>query len=177
MILHNHPLRKWPPGLAVINVLSKIASAALILPISEAIGQLKCSWFYKHSRAAIDFEIFDTASRGAWGSFFLLCRTKGRSLAAFGALLTVLLLAIDTFFQQLTDLPTRQTLHGSGLLPRKIQYKPHYQPEFANGFEASQIDPNMFSTVNSFFAGNGTQPIIFGNGSRPDISLACSTSS
>jgi hypothetical protein len=125
MILNNHPLSKWPPGLAVINVLYKIAAAALILPISEAIGQLKWSWFYgERSRDVIDFEIFDKASRGAWGSFLLMCHTKGRSLAALGALLTVLLLGINPFFQQLTDLPTRQTLHGVGLVPRTIRYEP-----------------------------------------------------
>ncbi|EAT86309.1 hypothetical protein HBH56_028760 [Parastagonospora nodorum] len=103
-VLKDRPLARWPLGLTVITILSKIASAALILPISEAIGQLKWYWFHgKQSKDAFDFEIFDKASRGAWGSVLLLFRTKGRSLAALGALLTVLLLAIDTFFQQVTE--------------------------------------------------------------------------
>jgi hypothetical protein len=97
--LDDQTLNKWPPGLTLITILSMIATAALILPISESIGQLKWTWFHgKNSRDAFDFEIFDKASRGAWGSVMLLCRTKGKSLAALGALLTVLLLAIDTFF-------------------------------------------------------------------------------
>ena len=87
------------------KVLSKVASAALILPISEAIGQLKWTWFQgNESKEMIDFEIFDKASRGAWGSFLLLSRTRGRSLAALGAVLTLLLLATDTFFQQVIEL-------------------------------------------------------------------------
>ena len=127
IILKDQPLIKWSLGLTFITILSKIASAALILPISEAIGQLKWSWFHgKKSKDAFDFEIFDKASRGAWGSFLLLCRTKGRSLAAFGALLTVLLLAIDTFFQQVTDLPSRWALHGTGLIPRVVWYEPEF---------------------------------------------------
>ncbi|CAN9085454.1 unnamed protein product [Alternaria alternata] len=108
-----------------VLILSKIASGALILPISEAIGQLKWTWFHgKKSRDAFDFEIFDKASRGAWGSFMLLCRTKGKSLAALGALLTVLLLAIDTFFQQVTDLQERWILQGNSSIPRNIRYTP-----------------------------------------------------
>jgi hypothetical protein len=175
--LDNHPLSKWPLGLTIINILSKVASAALILPISEAIGQLKWSWFYgKTSRDAFDFEIFDKASRGAWGSFLLLCRTRGRSLAALGAILTVLLLGIDMFFQQLTDLPTRETLHGVGLVPRTIRYDPQYVPEFVNGFEASQQDGTMSAVVDTFFVTNGTQPVAFGNGTRPEIPLSCPTS-
>jgi hypothetical protein len=75
--LHDQSLNKWPP-VTIITVLSKIASGALILPISEAIGQLKWTCFHgKKSRDVFDFEIFDKASRGAWGSFILLCRTNG----------------------------------------------------------------------------------------------------
>jgi hypothetical protein len=175
--LKDRPLARWPLGLTIINVLSKIASAALILPISEAIGQLKWLWFYgKTSKDAFDFEIFDKASRGAWGSFLLLCRTKGRSLAAVGAILTLLLVAMDTFFQQTTDLPTRSTLHGIGLIPRTIRYEPSYSPEFMSGFESTQSDQNMLAVANAFFTTNGTQPVVFGNGTRPDIPLSCPTS-
>jgi hypothetical protein len=177
VVLDNHPLSKWPFGLTIINVLTKVASAALILPISEAIGQLKWSWFYgKQSRDVIDFEIFDKASRGAWGSFLLLCHTKGRSLAALGALLTVLLLAVDSFFQQLTDLPTQKTLQGKGHVPRAIWYEPQFPREYINGLEASQINARMQPLADNFFLDNGTQPVDFGNGIRPDIPLSCPTS-
>jgi hypothetical protein len=121
-MLKDQPLRKWPLGLTAITILSKISSVALILPISEAIGQLKWSWFHeKESKDAFDFEIFDKASRGAWGSVLLLFRTSGKSLAALGALLTVLLLAIDTFFQQVTNLPERWIPRGEGLISRAIR--------------------------------------------------------
>ncbi|KAI4924173.1 uncharacterized protein J4E92_007254 [Alternaria infectoria] len=71
--------------LTISNTLGKIASATLIVPTSEALGQLKWNWFHK-SNAMWDFEIFDKASRGAWGATLLLFRTKGRSLAALGKL-------------------------------------------------------------------------------------------
>jgi hypothetical protein len=48
--------------LTYTNVLGKVASAALIVPTTEALGQLKWNWF-QESRAMWDFEIFDKASR------------------------------------------------------------------------------------------------------------------
>jgi hypothetical protein len=42
--LNDQSLTKWSSGLTIITVLSKLASAALILPVSEALGQLKWNW-------------------------------------------------------------------------------------------------------------------------------------
>jgi hypothetical protein len=155
--------------LTYANILGKIASAALIVPTSEALGQLKWNWFHK-SKAMWDFEIFDKASRGAWGAVILLFRTKGRSLAALGALLIVLLLAIDTFFQQVVDLPTRWTLDSTAsILPRTIQYDPNMPIVYREGAEMNINDKDMFLVIEKFSYENGTQPVQFGNGTRPDI--------
>lgn len=83
MLLHVKDKRppQWPLHLTLntyISVLSKIASAALLLPTSEALGQLKWSWFQGDSKKMWDFEIFDNASRGPWGSLLLIIRTKGK---------------------------------------------------------------------------------------------------
>jgi hypothetical protein len=175
-------LGSWSLGLTAITVLSKIASAALILPISEAIGQLKWSWFYgTDSRDAYDFEIFDQASRGAWGSFLLLIRTKGKSLAALGALLTVLLLAIDTFFQQVTALPERWAPRGEGHIPRAIRYEPNVVYTWqSNWGEDHPIGiPNQDLTgalIPYFYEQNGTQRSRSLNGSQVDFPISCPTS-
>jgi hypothetical protein len=180
--LDDQSLSKWPPGLTLITILSKIASAALILPISEAIGQLKWTWFHgKKSRDAFDFEIFDKASRGAWGSVMLLCRTKGRSLAALGALLTVLLLAIDTFFQQVTDLPERWKLKGDGFIPRSIRYEPNVEFEYDNTWDnlpVNQANNDLRRALAPFFYdSNGTHPLQTGDGAtQAEIPLVCPTS-
>jgi hypothetical protein len=83
--LQDKPLDKWRLANAGITLntfvatFSRIASAALLLPVSEALGQLKWSWFFEGSSKKMwDFEIFDNASRGPWGSLQLLVRTKGR---------------------------------------------------------------------------------------------------
>ncbi|KAF1936136.1 hypothetical protein EJ02DRAFT_414481 [Clathrospora elynae] len=163
--------------LNVANLLGKVASAALIIPTSEALGQLKWNWFHD-SKAMWDFEIFDKASRGPWGAALLLFRTKGRSLAALGALLIVLLLAVDTFFQQVVSFPDRWALqNASSAIPRLAAYRPRYLPYFIQGEEQGQYEENLLPTTIKYLYGNGTTPVPFGNGTRPDIPLSCPTSS
>ncbi|KAJ8113489.1 hypothetical protein OPT61_g4394 [Boeremia exigua] len=173
----DQPLSQRPLVLGVVNVLSKVAAAALILPISEAIGQLKWSWFQDgKSKEMIDFEIFDKASRGAWGSFLLLFRTKGRSLAALGAVLTLLLLATDTFFQQVSDLSERWILEGHGDIPRIVQYIGDPQFTYLDGVRKEVEEWNLRRVTLQYFYENGSQPIAFGNGTRPNIPLSCASS-
>lgn len=164
-------------SLTSANILGKISSAALIVPTSEALGQLKWNWFHD-SRAMWDFEIFDKASRGPWGAALLLYRTKGRSLAALGALLILLLLAIDTFFQQVVDYPDvwAPELEQSEI-PRVVQYTPFYTPEYYAGYETNFPDPNFRRSLSQFMIDNGTQPVPFGNGTRADVPLSCPGSS
>ncbi|KAF1829524.1 hypothetical protein BDW02DRAFT_509709 [Decorospora gaudefroyi] len=163
--------------LTLASLLGKVASAALIVPTSEALGQLKWNWFHD-SRAMCDFEIFDKASRGPWGAALLLFRTKGRSLAALGALLIVLLLAIDSFFQQVATFPDRLALQkSSSLIPRMAAYRPNIIDTYKQGLLSGEIDRNIRNVLEQFFYENGTQPVPFGNGTRPDIPLTCPTSS
>jgi hypothetical protein len=169
--LENKPIHDAGYFLTYANILGKIASAALIVPTSEALGQLKWNWFHE-SKAMWDFEIFDKASRGAWGAMMLLFRTKGRSLAALGALLIVLLLAIDTFFQQVVDLPTRWKLDATAsILPRTVKYDPKLPTVYREGVDANMNDKDMFLVIEKYSYENGTLPVPFGNGTRPDIPL------
>jgi hypothetical protein len=110
------------------------------------------------------------------GAILLLFRTKGRSLAALGALLIVLLLAIDTFFQQVVELPQRRISQSGSAIPRVVQYKPEYLIEMHQGYETQQYDVFVYPSVRPFFYGNGTQPVPLGNRTRPDIPVSCPTS-
>ncbi|KAF3038388.1 hypothetical protein E8E11_002506 [Didymella keratinophila] len=162
---------------AYISILSKMAGASLILPVSEALGQLKWSWFLEHSNKIWDFEIFDNASRGPWGSFLLLVRTKGRALAALGAIVMLCALALDPFFQQVVDFPERSALHNSsGAIPRVVNYDPLFMPEYKYGYPVTQYSQDLAPVIRQFLYANGTHPVEFGNGTRPDIPLSCPTS-
>jgi hypothetical protein len=77
----NKELPQWGFGVTLnvfISIFSNLARAALLLPTAEALGQLKWNWFRRESKTMMDFEILDSASRGPWGAFVLLVRTRGR---------------------------------------------------------------------------------------------------
>jgi len=62
LYLKDEPMSQVGELLTYTNILGKVASAALIVPTSEALGQLKWNWFHQ-SNTMWDFEIFDKASR------------------------------------------------------------------------------------------------------------------
>ncbi|KAL5404698.1 hypothetical protein PMIN03_008966 [Paraphaeosphaeria minitans] len=173
---------RWPLGLtlnAYISVMAKIASAALLLPVSEALGQLKWSWFQgDNSKKMWDFEIFDNASRGPWGSLLLIVRTKGRSLAALGACVTIMALLLDPFFQQVVEYPEHWRIQpGNGSIPRATGYEPFSTgKEFMLGLENVEVDQTMLGIQNRFFYSNGTLPMTFGKGVRAEVPLGCPNS-
>jgi hypothetical protein len=184
VVLRDQSLTKWPfNGIgftlnAFVSVLSRIAGAALLLPVAEALGQLKWSWFIKgDSKKMWDFEMFDNASRGPWGAFLLLIHTRGKTIAALGALVTIFCLALDPFFQQVVTFPERWTLQNTtSSIPRVVRYEPVYPTEFVNGEEQTQYDQDILAIADTFFLGNGTQEMPFGNGTRANIPLSCPTS-
>ncbi|KAE8840215.1 hypothetical protein HRS9122_06820 [Pyrenophora teres f. teres] len=181
VVLKDKPSTKWPfsnLGItlnAFVSVLSRVAGAALLLPVAEALGQLKWSWFIRgDSKKMWDFEMFDNASRGPWGAFLLLIHTKGKTIAALGALVTIFALALDPFFQQVVSFPTRWTLQDTnGSIARVIRYEPMYDVQYENGESVAQMDTIIASVAEPFFINNGTQPMPFGNGTRADVPLSC----
>lgn len=55
------PLREWNSSISVntlVNVLTTIASTALIFPVTSAIAQLKWLWLQKKTRSVADFDSF-----------------------------------------------------------------------------------------------------------------------
>ena len=106
----------------------------------------------------------------------LLYRTKGRSLAALGALLILLLLAIDTFFQQVTEVSDRWTLQATlAAVPKAYNYESTYPKEYLDGYEIATDDKDTFLTIEKFSYGEGIRPVVFGNAVRPDISIVSDT--
>ncbi|KAF2675658.1 hypothetical protein K458DRAFT_324127, partial [Lentithecium fluviatile CBS 122367] len=177
-LLRDRPVPKnWLMGLTLntyIAILSRIASAALLLPASEALGQLKWSWFQGDSKKMWDFELFDNASRGPWGSFLFLVRTKGRTLAALGAAITIFAMALDPFFQQVAHYPQRwglQTQNSS--IPRVLRYDPPIRKEFDATDQLVFSDIDIRPVVEKFFLDFGIPQVQVGNGTRAEIPLVC----
>lgn len=78
-VYDNQPSSKWPHSITLNSLLAlftTLAQAGLIMPVSEALSQLKWVWFKEDERPLVDFETFDRASRGPLGGIKLLAILK-----------------------------------------------------------------------------------------------------
>ncbi|KAF2456140.1 hypothetical protein BDY21DRAFT_56718 [Lineolata rhizophorae] len=184
ILMDDKPIRDWPLGIslnAYISVGAKIVTSGLLHSTSESLGQLKWGWFGgSRSRRIGDFELFDNASRGPWGSVLLVALTKGRSIATIGAIITVLSLGLETFIQQVVSVENRTVLQEYGSIARTSFYQrtPVYRQETEfNGTRIMYMNQEMDAILEPFFFGPGIDPVTFGNGTKADMPMFCPTSS
>jgi hypothetical protein len=84
-------------------------------------------------------------------------------------------LALDPVFQQVTDYSDRWTLQGNSSIPKIINYEPEIGIVISGGKRLAQTNTELSAPAISFFYGNGTQPVLLGNVTRPEIPLSCPT--
>ncbi|KAB8069299.1 hypothetical protein BDV29DRAFT_183023 [Aspergillus leporis] len=112
VVLHNYdgkPMPDWPYGItlnAVISVLTTLMKAAMAYPITEALSQLKWSWFSRGNKLS-DLALLDAASRGAIGAALVLMRFIPRYLVTVGCFVLVVAAAIAPFVQQVIAINMR----------------------------------------------------------------------
>jgi hypothetical protein len=115
-IYNRHTLISWPHAISLNTVLSTLRVALkgfLMIIIASALGQSKWLWFSDKRHALLDFQVFDQASRGPWGSLLPLWRLRLRYIPSIGAFVTLLALASDAFIQQSVSYPTRRTVQAN----------------------------------------------------------------
>lgn len=99
--LDGKPLPQWPYRLSIntfIAAFSVLMKASSGLVLAEGISHVK--WTSLRTRSLHDFKMHDEASRGPWGAANLL-RKDVRSVASLGAFITILVLFLEPFSQQL----------------------------------------------------------------------------
>lgn len=88
-----------PP--TIISILVTVCRINLAFFIAEGLGQLKWVFFEQREHQLADFEQFDEATRGPWGAACFIWNVNGRALVATcGAVLAIMILAMDPFSQQ-----------------------------------------------------------------------------
>ncbi|KAL4887793.1 hypothetical protein BDV59DRAFT_196983 [Aspergillus ambiguus] len=110
---------------AIISILATASKSALIFAIGECIGQLKWVWFYKRRKQLDGMQLFDSASRGPFGSLMVILQHRGKSLVSLGAFITILALAFDPFIQQILTYPIRNTVdvtNSSAAAAQQVTY-------------------------------------------------------
>ncbi|RSM01894.1 hypothetical protein CEP52_008260 [Fusarium oligoseptatum] len=103
-VYDREPISKWtkfPLSLnAVISILGAITKASLAFVVSMCLSQCKWNWVGNFAEPLVDFDRFDAASRGPWGSGRLLVSMVRRPhWASLGALAALILIAFEPFLQ------------------------------------------------------------------------------
>lgn len=77
---NNTPQPKWTHISlnSLISLLSTASKGCIVFAISEALGQLKWSWFQQKTRPVPDLGQFDTVSQGVFGAITLIWRLRAR---------------------------------------------------------------------------------------------------
>lgn len=86
-IHNNQPLPEWPLGItinALISLLSTFSTSALMLVLTSIIGQGNWMRFSRNDHRLSDFQPYDEASRGPWGSLMFLFTMKWYVLRRYG---------------------------------------------------------------------------------------------
>jgi hypothetical protein len=104
VVYHGQSIQSFPQGItlnAIVSVLSTTFKAALIYPVSTALGQAKWNWYADQERLLRDFQRIEEASRGPLGATRILFGPTSFSVASLGAIIVILALLVDPFAQQL----------------------------------------------------------------------------
>ncbi|KAK3625379.1 hypothetical protein LTR56_004014 [Elasticomyces elasticus] len=135
------PLPSWSYGLTingVISILAVVTKASMVLPIAEALSQLKWNHFWRNSRPVRDFESFDSASRGPWGSLVMMFSMRLWSLGSLGAALTVAAMLVEPALQQIPAYPTRVVRINDTLVSRNLNFTDRVPVAGGAGFSLSE---------------------------------------
>lgn len=128
------PMSSWHMPLSpntLIAVLSTLSKSAILFVISGCLGQLKWVYFEQRGQRLMDLQVFDDASRGPLRSLWLLMRIRWSAIiASCGALLTILALAQDAFYQEVYSTYTTETPQTGemAMIARSTSFDAFYQP-------------------------------------------------
>ncbi|KAF2489927.1 hypothetical protein BU16DRAFT_567020 [Lophium mytilinum] len=157
------PSIRWGITLnAVIALLTTIMKAALLTVVAEGLNQEKWARFanrtlWKHPLS--DFQVFDYASRGGFGSLSLLWRLKRsfwHHVATLAAVAMIASLLMDTFAQQLIqirELPVSASKpigqESLAFVPRSERYASFQFNGEDRDLMVQQLEPSMSSAITS----------------------------
>lgn len=121
------PLSQWPLHLSVntlIAAFSVLIKASCALVLAEGISHIKWTSL-RQPQSLHSFQAHDLASRGPWGAAILLRNDLGRSVASLGAFVTILILFLEPFSQQIVSRRDCERIYGDrmGAIPRINLYR------------------------------------------------------
>lgn len=125
----------------LVALLSTLSRTALIIPVASCISQLKWIHLIHSPRPLRELQTFDDASRGPWGSLELIWRLHVKTkLAAWGAIITIVSLAMGPMAQQLVSYSSRPHMEPSGAVVRRTQI-------YESGTSTAWLDPSTSDQI------------------------------
>lgn len=181
-IHNNQPLPEWPFGItinALISLLSTFSTSALMLVLTSVIGQGNWISFSRKDHRVSDFQPYDEASRGPWGSLMFLFTIKWyvlhvdidasaklmelRNVTSFSAIIVICSLATGPFVQQLAVVQSAQVAMDAASLYARTDYP---NPDYSRRTISSPlVYYNLPDIITSsfyrglYFSGNLSDPV------------------
>ena len=163
----HQPLPSLPYHISIntlISVLITAMKASSLVVLAEGLGQLK--WEYlKTPRPLQHLQDYDTASRGPWGCLKLLVALRGHGiLTSIGAVISILIIAVDPFGQQLVGYYSCNVPLTNGTvatIPRSSIYNELGLSRYraGNGPSGSPTTAQRNAVVNGFFAPDSVKTV------------------
>ncbi|KAM0723166.1 hypothetical protein Q7P37_001366 [Cladosporium fusiforme] len=179
---NDKPQSEWQMPYFTLNgliaFLATLTKTGLIIPVSAAIGQRKWLRFLpnrkgsRQARRLGDFETFDEASRGAFGSAKLIFSLNAWDVACLGALITI----VSVFFSAVTQnvLGTYASVRDGRLVDLHAGRVP--RSEFFN--KTNQLKWTSLSLKQNFRTDVSTIAAIYSgimSDKVPDVPISCAT--
>ncbi|KAF1927154.1 uncharacterized protein M421DRAFT_422016 [Didymella exigua CBS 183.55] len=130
------PLSQSPLQLSVnalIAAFSVLIKASCAFVLAEGISHVKWTSF-REPQSLHSFQAHDLASRGPWGAAILLRHGLGRIVVSLGAIVTIVILFLEPFSQQIVSLVDCERIYTDkvGAIPQINLYR------LQSGFHADQ---------------------------------------
>ncbi|KAL9105116.1 MAG: hypothetical protein Q9163_000034 [Psora crenata] len=112
-VFNGKPLCHWHSSISVntlVNVLTTIASTALIFPVASSIAQLRWLWLRKKERSVADFDSFGA---GPVTMFVMVFKHPTILLAYLGTINVIFVLLFGPITQETIGLPSKQRQLGN----------------------------------------------------------------
>lgn len=152
----------------ILSILVTLCRITLAFFIAEGIGQLKWVFFEQIPHQLSDFESFDQATRGAWGATCFVWKINRRALvASFGAVMAILVLAMDPFSQQVLHYPLRTSNISNAVVTipsARLYDSGALYATFKPGNVTASFDSDPDSSSQDL--GDSAGPVAFGSTSR-----------
>ena len=135
---------------AVLSFVAIVSKATMILVMGSVLSQSKWNWYSgdNRSRPLLDFQMFDSASRGPLGSLRMICQLKHLGVAHLAALVTILSIAFEPFTQQALSFPLVSETYGSNAtVPVATEYSATDGSDVELSMKAAIYDGLFYSNI------------------------------